>query len=43
MAGRFVRSRDLEFFDTVNKELVGNAKASKDGIILQSISLWNKC
>ena len=40
MAGRFVRSRDLEFFDTINKELVGNAKASKDGIINQIVTAY---
>lgn len=37
MAGRFIRSRDLEFFDTVNKELIGDPTKSKDGVINQEI------
>tara|TARA_B100000073_G_scaffold106440_1_gene85479 strand:- start:1561 stop:2049 length:489 start_codon:yes stop_codon:yes gene_type:complete len=40
MAGRFIRSRDIEFFDTVNKELVGDPKTSKDGVINQIIHLY---
>ena len=39
MAGRFIRSRDIEFFDTVNKELVGDPKTTKDGVINQ-IAGW---
>ena len=33
MPGCFIRSKDLNFFDTVNKELLGNPQTSKDGII----------
>ena len=43
MAGRFIRSRDIEFFDTVNKELVGDPKTSKDGVINQIIHYTNLC
>lgn len=37
MAGRFIRSKDLEFFDTVNKELLGNPQTDKSGIINQEV------
>ena len=37
MAGRFLRSRDKDFFDTVNKELLGNPQSNKDGIINQEV------
>lgn len=37
MAGRFLRSRDKEFFDTVNKELVGDPSSNKSGVINQEI------
>ena len=37
MAGRFIRSRDKDFFDTVNKELLGNPQSNKDGIINQEV------
>ena len=37
MAGRFLRSRDKEFFDTVNKELLGNPQTNKSGIINQEV------
>lgn len=40
MAGRFIRARDLEFFDTVNKELVGDPINSKDGIINQEVVIY---
>lgn len=40
MPGRFIRSRDLEFFDTVNKELIGDVKARKDGIISQEVIVY---
>jgi len=37
MAGRFLPKKDLEFFERVNRELVGDLKSSKDGIINQKI------
>ena len=40
MAGRFIRTRDLEFFDTINKELVGDPVNSKDGIINQEVVIY---
>ena len=40
MAGRFIRNRDLAFFDTVNKELLGDPKTGKDGVIDQIVHLY---
>ena len=40
MTGRFIRSRDLEFFDTVNKELVGDASSAKSGVINQEVVVY---
>ena len=40
MAGRFIRSKDLEFFDTVNKELLGNPQTDKSGIINQEVVVY---
>ena len=40
MPGRFIRTRDLEFFDTVNKELVGDPVNSKDGVINQEVVIY---
>ena len=40
MPGRFIRSRDLEFFDTVNKELVGDASSAKSGVINQEVIVY---
>ena len=40
MAGRFHSSNDLRTFETFNKELVGDLRISKDGIINQTIKLF---
>jgi hypothetical protein len=40
MPGRFIRSRDLEFFDTINKELVGDVNSGKSGIINQEVVIY---
>ena len=40
MAGRFFSSNDLRTFETFNKELVGDLRLSKDGIINQTIKLF---
>ena len=40
MPGRFLRSRDLNFFDTVNKELIGDPKSKKNGVINQEVVLY---
>ena len=40
MAGRFNSTNDLRTFETFNKELVGDLRLSKDGIINQSIKLF---
>ena len=37
MAGRFLPQKDRDFFERINKELVGDLKQSKDGIINQKI------
>jgi len=37
MPGRFLRTRDLNFFDTINKGLLGDPKNAKDGIINQIV------
>ena len=40
MPGRFIRSRDLEFFDTVNKELVGDPNSEQSGVINQEVIVY---
>lgn len=40
MAGRFLPSRDLDVFTRVNKELIGDLKEGKDGIINQQVVLY---
>ena len=40
MPGRFLRSRDLSFFDTVNKELIGDPKSNKNGVINQEVIVY---
>ncbi|MBT4207963.1 hypothetical protein HOE22_06420 [Candidatus Woesearchaeota archaeon] len=40
MAGRFLPSRDLDLFTQVNKELIGDLKEGKDGIINQQVVLY---
>tara|TARA_B100000902_G_C27174566_1_gene845669 strand:- start:67 stop:552 length:486 start_codon:yes stop_codon:yes gene_type:complete len=40
MAGRFNSTNDLRTFETFNKELVGDLRLSKDGIINQTIKLF---
>ena len=37
MAQRFYSRLDLDTFDKFNKELVGDAKEGKDGIIFQQV------
>ena len=39
MAGRFLPQRDLDVFTRVNKELIGDLKEGKDGIINQQVVL----
>ena len=40
MAGRFNSANDLRTFETFNKELVGDLRLSKDGIINQQVVLY---
>jgi|TARA_R110000765_G_scaffold53070_2_gene106559 hypothetical protein len=40
MAGRFLPQRDLNVFERVNKELIGDLKTGKDGIINQQVVLY---
>lgn len=40
MAQRFYSRLDLDTFDKFNKELVGDAKESKDGIIFQQVDVY---
>ena len=40
MAGRFLPQRDLNVFERVNKELIGDIRLGKDGIINQQVVLY---
>ena len=40
MPGRFLPQRDLDVFTRVNKELIGDLKEGKDGIINQQVVLY---
>ena len=40
MAGRFVSQKHINLFNTINKELVGDLKNGKDGIITQTVVLY---
>ena len=40
MAGRFFSSNDLRTFEGFNKELVGDLRTDKDGLINQQIKLF---
>ena len=40
MAGRFLPQRDLDVFTRVNKELIGDIRLGKDGIINQQVVLY---
>ena len=40
MAGRFLPQRDLNVFELVNKELIGDLRLGKDGIINQQVVLY---
>lgn len=40
MAGRFLSTRDNDFFHKVNKELLGDSLRGKDGIIDQEVTIY---
>jgi len=40
VAGRFLPQRDLDVFTRLNKELIGDLKEGKDGIINQQVVLY---
>ena len=40
MAGRFLPQRDLDVFTRVNKELIGDIRLGKDGIVNQQVVLY---
>ena len=40
MAGRFVSQKDINLFNTINKELVGDPVNSKDGVINQEVVIY---
>ena len=40
MAGRFLPQKDLNVFERVNKELIGDLRTGKDGIINQQVVLY---
>ena len=40
MAGRFLPQRDLNVFERVNKELIGDLYTGKDGVISQKVVIY---
>ena len=42
MEGRFLKKRDLNVFERVNKELIGDIKYGKDGIIKKKVVIYKK-
>ena len=40
MPGRFLPQRDLDVFQSINKELIGDLRAGKDGIINQTVAVY---
>ena len=40
MPGRFLPQRDLDVFQSINKELIGDLRVGKDGIINQTVAVY---
>ena len=40
MAGRFLPQKDVDLITRISKELVGDKKNSKDGIINQEVTIY---